>query len=248
MASFVSSSASRLEARESRKHGVEAQRQVISDLRKSAELVGRLYPVLVDKHGKVIDGYHRLKADPDWPKMKVQTVVSEELGLLVRLISNFCRRDICSAEKSELLAKLGRLYLDQGVHQSELAERISMKTGMSYRWVMKYIPDGFKVRPGLGGPKKLEELDISRVARLTTDEYTLFLEPEKRVANLSNYSNTKFATIIVEKQFYLKLKEAAAELGVDADVIINNALILTLQKVEKLAKERMSSLKVCTPN
>ena len=72
----------------------------------------------------------------------------------------------------------------------------------------------------------------------------LLLKPSERVARLTNYSNTNFVTIMVEKQFYLKFKEAATELGVDVDVIINNALLLAFQKVKKLAKQN-TSLVIC---
>jgi len=56
--------------------------EITSGLRLSSRRVGRLYPVLLDKHGNVIDGKHRLAADADWPKMRLDHVESEEKGLL----------------------------------------------------------------------------------------------------------------------------------------------------------------------
>lgn len=44
--------------------------------------------MLLDKHGNIIDGRHRLAADEDWPKMKLEHVETEEDGLVARLISN----------------------------------------------------------------------------------------------------------------------------------------------------------------
>jgi hypothetical protein len=213
-----------------------AKRQIVSELKNSAFLVGKLYPVLVDKNGEVIDGRHRLEADSTWPKVEVQGVESEEQRLLARLISNVCRRSVPSSEKTEILGKLGHLYLERGIPTSGLVRGISEKTGMSYRWVMKYAPDELKARPGLGGPKSVKDVYESKVARLATDDQ-LFVEPSQRVANIASYSNTNFATIMVEKQFYLKLEHAATELGVDLDVIVNNTLLLTFQKLVKLAKE-----------
>jgi hypothetical protein len=232
---------------------IPTQRQVISDLKHSAALVGKLYPVLVDKHGKIIDGRCRLEADPNWPRVEVKSVDSEKGRLLARIISNVCRRDVSSTEKTEMLRELGHICLGQGIHPGGLVKEISEKTGMSYRWVMKYIPDDLKMRPGLGGPKKLESfykskinLYESKVAPFATDEYELFLEPQERVAKLAHYSNTNFVTIVVEKQFYLKLKAAVAELDANLDVIINNALLLTLQKVEKWAKQKSTPVMICT--
>ena len=36
-------------------------------LKKSKDKSGPLYPVIIAKNGRVIDGRHRLKEDPDWP-------------------------------------------------------------------------------------------------------------------------------------------------------------------------------------
>jgi hypothetical protein len=47
--------------------------------------------VLLDKHGNVIDGKHRLVADANWPKMKLEHVESEDDRLIAILISNVCR-------------------------------------------------------------------------------------------------------------------------------------------------------------
>ena len=56
--------------------------EIDSGLRLSSKRVERLYPVLLDKHGNVIDGKHRLAADANWPKMRLDHVESEEKGLL----------------------------------------------------------------------------------------------------------------------------------------------------------------------
>jgi hypothetical protein len=119
----------------------------ISDLRLSSKTVGRLYPVLLDRDGNVIDGKHRLAADESWPKIKLEHVGCERERLLARLISNVCRRTVSSSEKSDTLARLGRIYLEAGERPGKLAYRIAQETGMSYRWVMKYLSDALKARP-----------------------------------------------------------------------------------------------------
>ena len=209
---------------------------MVSDLKVSAAVLGKLYPVLIDKHGRVIDGKHRLKADPNWFKVEVPGVESEEHLLLLRLVSNVCRRNVPSSEKTEMLDELGQLYLEEGVSHNELVKKIVQKTGMSYRWVMNYASDELKVRPGFGGPKSQKSICEDKIAGHTTIEDELLSAPSERVAKLLSYSNTNFATILVEKQFYLKLEEAAHRLGISVDIVINNALILTFQRMNQLAK------------
>jgi len=116
------------------------------------------------------------------------------------------------------------------------------KTGMSYRWVMKYLPDKFKERAGLGGPSKALKLDKSqeksqksKVVRCATEEEELLLTapPEKKVLEVREYANTHFVNVMVEKPFYMKLKEVSEKLGTTPDVLINNALLLIVKKLEE---------------
>jgi len=218
------------------------ERKIISDLKVSASVLGKLYPVLIDNRGRIIDGKHRLKADPDWFKIVVPGVESDEHLLVLRLVSNVCRRNVPSSEKTEMLDELGQLYLDEAVPRSELIKKIVQKTGMSYRWVMKYASDELKVRPGFGGPKNQKSIYNDQNVGHRTIQDELLSTPTERIAKLSSYSNTNFATVLIEKRFYLKLKETAHKLGIDLDIVINNALILTLQRMNQLAKNNAAML------
>ena len=117
------------------------------DLKDSVKKVGKLYPVLVDAHGNVIDGYHRLEADPDWPVRKVEEITDPVQLTIARLVANVCRREVSAEEKTEWLRQIAELT---GWSPKEIAENLPV----SYTWVMKYIPDEYKVRPG-AGPKRV---------------------------------------------------------------------------------------------
>jgi len=101
-----------------------SQKRVVSDLKASSERVGRLYPILLDRYGNVIDGQHRLAVDKNWPKMRLENIETEEQRLLVRLISNVCRRHIPAKEKTEILARLGEIYLKQVRSHAVLPRKI----------------------------------------------------------------------------------------------------------------------------
>jgi hypothetical protein len=74
----------------------------------------------LDKHGKVIDGWHRFAADEDCPRIKPEHIVTEKDKLLARLISNVCRRRVSKQEKQEFLEKLGEIYLGEGIKRGEI--------------------------------------------------------------------------------------------------------------------------------
>ncbi|MEM3628358.1 MAG: hypothetical protein QXE06_03205 [Candidatus Bathyarchaeia archaeon] len=84
-------------------------------MRFSSERVGRLYPVLLDRYGNVVDGLHRLEADPNRPKIRLDHIESDEQRLVARLIANVCRRNVPAGEKSRMLEELGELYVKAGV-------------------------------------------------------------------------------------------------------------------------------------
>ena len=212
-----------------------------SDLKASSKRVGRLYPILLDKHGDIIDGRHRFVVDESWPKMRLEKIETEEQKLVARLVSNVCRRRVSAEEKTDLLEKLGQIYLNEGVERGNITYKIAEKTGMSCRWVTKYLPDKFKdllqskrassaERRSAGeDPKRSEELIIIR--ELTAPSKEKFLK-------VKNYANTKFVNIVLEKRFYMRVEKIAEKLGSQPDIIINNTLLLAIKRLESIKKTR----------
>jgi D-ribose pyranose/furanose isomerase RbsD len=217
----------------------------ISDLRLSSKTVGKLYPVLLDRDGNVIDGKHRLAADESWPKIKLEHVGCERERLLARLISNVCRRTVSSSEKSDTLARLGRIYLEAGERPGKLAYRIAQETGMSYRWVMKYLPDDLKARPGLGGPSLLraqnlykykDKSNVCKVAHSATLDFDKLVSmPQTKTLVVRTYTNANFVNLALEKTMYQDFERVAERLGSTAETIICNAMILILKEIEKIS-------------
>ena len=126
--------------------------------------------------------------------MKLEHVETKGDRLVARLISNVCRRDVSAGEKSEVLGKLGEIYLSEGLKPGKIAYKIAEETGMSYRWVMQYLPDKLKERPGLGGPSKALKFDKSKektrkskVAHLATeDNELLFSDSQQKILTIKN--------------------------------------------------------------
>ena len=113
-------------------------------------------------------------------------------------------------------------------------------------WVMKYLSDKYKERPGLGGPSKSlkfhkskEKTQKSKVAHLATeDNELLFSDPQEKILTIKDYANTRFVNITLEKRFYMKVEKVAEELGTRPDIMINNMLLLTMKKLESTIHTR----------
>jgi len=106
------------------------------DLSVSSKSLGKLYPILKDKTGNVIDGFHRQNADPEWPCVTVESVDNPVKLELARLASNFCRREI---PESEMQLRISFL-IKNGLKVEEIADQ----TGISKTTIYKYMPKEMK--------------------------------------------------------------------------------------------------------
>ena len=82
-------------------------------LEQGNERIGQLYPILVDYHGNIIDGEHRFSVDKKWRTVRLEHIKTEEDRLVARIVSNTVRRSVPSKEKTELLKRLGEIYLNE---------------------------------------------------------------------------------------------------------------------------------------
>jgi len=170
-------------------------------------------------------------------------IETEEDKLMARLASNVCRRRVSALEKRSILADLGEIYLRKGVKPGKIAHEIAKKTGMSYRWVMKYLPDKFKERPGIGGPSRAwnlydyqDNVDKSKVAWFATSES---MHKKKDVVLIKNYINRDFVAILLSKHVYAKYEEIAEDLKVPTESLISEVLLTGLRKKRQLMSAKI---------
>ena len=131
-------------------------------LKESAEGVGELVPVIKDAFGNVIDGFHRLRVDPNWPAIRL-TRIDDPIKLeLARLAVNYCRRRV---PKEELQAKIEFLIKTGGLTPDEIAR----KTGISLRTIYRYMPEELKSNI-LGRPKKQDILPAGKISEISRQE------------------------------------------------------------------------------
>jgi len=124
------------------------------DNQKTERSIGQLYPVLVDKKGNVIDGFHRLEQNPEWRKEKLEQIDNEEKLLVARAVANWNRRQVSREEKEEWVNRLARIYKKQGLkvygkgrgQQNEVISKIVEITGISQTIIESLIMEEYKQR------------------------------------------------------------------------------------------------------
>jgi hypothetical protein len=174
----------------------------IKELKKSSERIGQLYPILLDHYGRIIDGEHRSKVDSQWRS---------------------------STEKMELLNQLGEIYIREGIAVGKIAYRLSETTGMSYRWVAKYLPAKFK-----DNIRSISSKKKNFVARHASNSINL-TEPPKDTIDLCTYKNTNFVKFTLNKQLYNKIERKAEKLETTVINLLYTAILKILK--EKAPKE-----------
>ena len=193
-------------------------KRMVTELRSSSERVGQLYPILLDYHGNIIDGEHRYGADEGWRTIRLNHIRTEKDRLIARIISNTVRRSVPRKEKTELLNRLGEIYLNEGVEPGRVANKMADETGMSYRWVMKYLAAEYKQ------PYVRKETQSARRA-----ESVKLVEPPEGTLVIRVYGNTDFVNVLVKKPLYERLEEKAKRLETTPDKLIYSAILLILK-------------------
>jgi len=88
------------------------------NLKESAKAIGQLRPAILAKDGWVVDGIHRLRADPEWRTERHEDIDTEEKKWIARAHANLARRTVGREEKREIINNLAKIYEGQGLRVS----------------------------------------------------------------------------------------------------------------------------------
>jgi hypothetical protein len=124
------------------------------DLAKSKKSVQELYPVIKDAHGNVIDGFHRLEADPRWRTETLDNIQTPTQLALARIIANTHRRSISKEERKLQLVTLAEELVKEGLPKEKVIPTIVELTTFTDSYVYEMLPAEYKKRPGAGGPQE----------------------------------------------------------------------------------------------
>jgi len=121
-----------------------SKEELVSHIRASREKVGELYPVLVDEEGKIIDGYHRLEAYPDWVRKTVEPASPYEEALI--WFAAHKRRKVTTKEAKVKFIAMAEELLKEGVPKGEIATRLAEVTGYTVQRVSSLLPAKYKLK------------------------------------------------------------------------------------------------------
>jgi hypothetical protein len=130
-----------------------------SAIRESVAEVGQLYPVLKDQHGRVLDGGHRLEADPGWKSVTME-VRDDQHALAISLWANR-GKELPSKTQSRINQLIGDLAGTNEVRRERIAAELKRDASRSNRQIAELVgashPTVAEVRQDLENSSKLEE-------------------------------------------------------------------------------------------
>lgn len=196
-------------------------------IEESSRKIGRLYPVLEDHYGNIIDGEHRLEIDSEWPRVRLQHIVTEKERVVARLVSNVCRRSVSSEEKTSILRTMSEILLKENIEPGEIAKKIAEETGMSYRWVTKYLPREYKD----DAQSERASSDAQRKPAPQIWLTKLLERPQTTLVRTNRYVNSEWSIYSVKHDLDEKIEVVAKTLGTTRGVLVQNILEEMLRRV-----------------
>lgn len=132
--------------------------ELLQRIKRLREKVGEIYPI-IETPEKVLDGYHRLEACPDWKERKLVTPKDEYEEALIWFAAHE-RRIIPKKEVQAKLIAMAEHLLKQGVEKGQIAQQIALDTGYSPNYIASLLPQKYKVKTKAEAGKKAAEVKV----------------------------------------------------------------------------------------
>ncbi|MGA2666188.1 MAG: hypothetical protein ABSF83_14710 [Nitrososphaerales archaeon] len=112
-------------------------------LRDSLGIVGEIQPIIVDRNGNIVDGFHRKQVNEKWPVYRNEAIETPLQLAYARLASNTSRRRVPEEEIASLLSEI---YEEHKKSDGEFPspQLVAGNLGRSQDWVLKHLSDRYK--------------------------------------------------------------------------------------------------------
>jgi len=122
----------------------EERLEFLAGLKKSKNIIGHIYPVVVKKGTlEIVDGKHRKQVDPAWPEKEVE-FPDKKTEILFRIHANY-RRRITRKERAAEMLLLAKILEEEGVPREQMVSKLAEITPFSERYVRMLLPSKYKV-------------------------------------------------------------------------------------------------------
>lgn len=204
-------------------------------LSKSEQIVGQLYPVIVNQTGKVLDGNHRVEENPSWHKKVVETKSRAE-EILVRIHAHH-RRRVSQEETKAMLLELAAGLEASGTECRTISAEITKLTPYSDRYIQMLLPEKYKQ------PEKVEAGKVA--AQISEQKREQPMGIQCSCCPMSTYSPKDWQGKLVCTSCYDKLSQGKITLKEPKAIVEKSSVEMHKYKPEETAEHRKA---VMTPS
>lgn len=208
-------------------------------LKNSRDIIGELYPKIVDKYGNMIDGFTRGKESSEWRTESRDQIDTPVKLWVARISANTHRRTVGRGERADQIRHLAEELTKEGVSKEDLITTIVKLTTFSERYVRELLPDIYKQRPGLGGVRvelsSTQKPEIAPVTQKTPEEVLSGFKPEDFMPEISGGVRS-FIAHQLEKYCGLTPEDAEQAIRAYRSGQEASKVRATLREAEQMAK------------
>ena len=110
-----------------------------SDYELSRSRLGPIIRIIRAADGELLDGFHRLEANRDWPEEVLQHIKTPRQKLAVKIATNAMRRRATGEEIQGYVQALAQELLKEGVPSTEVIKEIVLDTGLREHVVRQHL-------------------------------------------------------------------------------------------------------------
>jgi len=202
---------------------------LLDNLKKSAEDIGQLYPVLVDADtGEVLDGKTRLKADPNWRREIVK--VEEPLKKLkIKCHANWHRKTI---NRQAILTEIAEQTGWKGL------EPFAKFLDVTERTISSYLPEKYKIKHD-SPHNKMKNLQVFENLNF---DFSIWAAAETRP---EGYGSKDFRGNCCPTVIYGLLSQYASQNDVILDPMAGSGTFLDIAEKMGFQKENIITRDLC---
>jgi len=122
----------------------EEREEFLKGLGKSKNIVGHIYPVIVNKKTlTIVDGKHRKQIDPAWPEKQIE-FPDKKSEILFRMHANY-RRKVSRKERQAEMLMLASILEEEGTTREQMVSKLAENTPFSEQYIRSLLPSKYKV-------------------------------------------------------------------------------------------------------
>ncbi len=179
--------------------------------------VGPIDPIIRDSEGKIVDGFHRFEANPDWPMVQRDDIDTPRKHFAVRIARNSMRRVVPPEETANSVKRLMEEIIEEEGPGVNVVKEIVLDTGLKEEYVRRVLSGITAASVPLTQLRRSPSAPVSAAA--DSGEEGPPIEPvTAKLPPRDSQSFQNFVFNVISRHVGLPLDEMGPKISVECDI------------------------------